>query len=257
MRANYHTHTPRCNHAQGREEAYILRALEAGFEELGFSDHSPYFFDRPGYYSSFRMRPEQLEDYVSTLLELREQYRDRIRLHIGRETEYYPKTFPKLLDFFKEFPLDYLLLGQHALCNETEGIYSTQPTDDPKRLDRYLGQTLEALDTGCFSCFAHPDILFFTGDRKRYEAHVRALCRGAMDRGIPLEFNLLGFREGKHYPNLIFWQIAGEEGCPAVLGSDAHEPAATWDPFLVQKAETFLGARQVRILDRLFLRKPN
>ena len=80
MRSNYHTHTPRCNHAQGREEEYIQRALEGGFEELGFSDHSPYFFDRPGYYSSFRMRPEQMEDYVSILLRLQEQYRDRLPL---------------------------------------------------------------------------------------------------------------------------------------------------------------------------------
>ena len=97
MRANYHTHTPRCNHAEGEEWQYVERALEAGFVELGFSDHTPYFFDKPGYYSSFRMRPEQLEDYVSTILSLREEYRERILLYLGLEAEYYPKLFPKLL----------------------------------------------------------------------------------------------------------------------------------------------------------------
>ena len=106
MRANYHTHTPRCNHAEGAERDYIERALEGGLEELGFSDHTPYFFDKPGYYSSFRMRPEQLEDYVSTLLSLREEYGDRLRLFIGLEAEYYPKLFPRLLDFLRQFPLD-------------------------------------------------------------------------------------------------------------------------------------------------------
>lgn len=70
MLANYHTHTPRCNHAVGREQDYIQRALEGGLKELGFSDHSPYFFDQPDYYSSFRMRPEQLPNYVETLLAL-------------------------------------------------------------------------------------------------------------------------------------------------------------------------------------------
>ena len=51
MIANYHTHTPRCNHAEGAERDYIERALEGGFRELGFSDHTPYLFDVPGYYS--------------------------------------------------------------------------------------------------------------------------------------------------------------------------------------------------------------
>ena len=101
MTANYHTHTPRCNHAEGAERDYIERALEAKFRELGFSDHSPYLFDVPGYYSRFRMKPEQLEDYANTLLALREEYRDRIRLFIGLEMEYYPRLFSRTLDFLR------------------------------------------------------------------------------------------------------------------------------------------------------------
>ena len=55
MIANYHTHTPRCNHAVGSEEEYVQQALKAGIKILGFSDHTPYLF--PGdYYSTFRIR---------------------------------------------------------------------------------------------------------------------------------------------------------------------------------------------------------
>ena len=79
MIANYHTHTPRCNHAWGTEEEYVERALEAGLQILGFSDHSPQLF--PGtYYSHFRMRPELLQDYVDTVLRVREQYRGKIEI---------------------------------------------------------------------------------------------------------------------------------------------------------------------------------
>ena len=241
MIANYHTHTPRCNHAEGAERSYVERALAGGLQELGFSDHTPYLFDVPGYYSTFRMRPEELEDYVSTLVKLREEYRGRITLHIGLEAEYYPRLFPRLLDFLRQFPLDYLLLGQHALYNETEGIYPTRPTEDGRLLDQYLGQTVEALDTGLFTYFAHPDIMHFTGDPKRYDRHVRALCRAAADRKIPLEFNLLGFSEGKHYPNPTFWRIVGEEGNPVILGSDAHSPMQTWNPALIARAEALLA----------------
>ena len=240
MKANYHTHTPRCNHADGKERRYVERALEGGFAELGFSDHTPYFFDEPGYYSSFRMRPDQLPGYVETLLSLREEYRDRIKLFIGLEAEYYPRLFPRLLDYIRQFPMDYLILGQHALYNETEGVFSPRPTDDEKLLDQYRGQTLEALETGLFSCFAHPDLFCFTGKPKAYEAHVRAICRQARELDVPLEFNLLGYSEGKHYPNPRFWRIAGEEQPKVVLGSDAHSPAFVWKPELIAQAEAAL-----------------
>ena len=254
MTANYHTHTPRCNHAEGAERDYIERALEAKFRELGFSDHSPYLFDVPGYYSRFRMKPEQLEDYANTLLALREEYRDRIRLFIGLEMEYYPRLFSRTLDFLRQYPLDYLILGQHAIYNETEGIFSPRPTDDEKLLDQYRGQTMEALETGLFSYFAHPDLFCFTGDPKAYERHVRTICRRARELGIPLEFNLLGFQEEKHYPDPRFWRVAGEEGCSVVLGSDAHEPAAVWNPALIARAEALLSAYGITPVETVSLR---
>lgn len=254
MIANYHTHTPRCNHATGKERRYVERALEGGFRELGFSDHTPYFFDEPGYYSSFRMRPEQLPDYVQTLLELREEYKDRIRLRIGLETEYYPRLFPRLLDYLRQFPLDYLILGQHALYNETEGVFSPRPTDDVKLLTQYRNQSLEALETGLFSCFAHPDLFCFTGDPKEYEAHVRALCRRVKELDVPLEFNLLGLSEGKHYPDPVFWRIAGEEQPKVILGCDAHSPEFTWNPLLIAEALRQLSGWGLTPLDTLSLR---
>ena len=39
MRCNYHTHTYRCHHAKGEDEDFVLRAIDAGMTELGFSDH--------------------------------------------------------------------------------------------------------------------------------------------------------------------------------------------------------------------------
>lgn len=255
MIANYHTHTPRCNHATGKERRYVERALEGGFRELGFSDHTPYFFDEPGYYSSFRMRPEQLPDYVQTLLELREEYKDRIRLRIGLETEYYPRLFPQLLDYLQQFPLDYLILGQHALYNETEGVFSPRPTDDVKLLTQYRNQSLEALETWLFSCFAHPDLFCFTGDPKEYEAHVRALCRRVKELDVPLEFNLLGLSEGKHYPDPVFWRIAGEEQPKVILGCDAHSPEFTWNPLLIADALRQLSGWGLTPLDTLSLRQ--
>ena len=42
---NFHTHTRRCMHASGSDEDYVLAAIEAGYEVLGFSDHTPWKYD--------------------------------------------------------------------------------------------------------------------------------------------------------------------------------------------------------------------
>ena len=54
MQANYHTHTVRCNHAEGTEREYIEQAIARKVRTLGFSDHSPQVFDG-GYVSGFRI----------------------------------------------------------------------------------------------------------------------------------------------------------------------------------------------------------
>ena len=101
MIANYHTHTARCRHAEGEDEEYVARALEGGFQELGFSDHTPYWFETD-HYSKFRMFPEQLPEYCDSIRALQKKCADKIQIHLGLETEYYPKLFPRLLEHLKE-----------------------------------------------------------------------------------------------------------------------------------------------------------
>ncbi len=67
---NFHTHTARCNHAEGADREYVESAIKGGIKTLGFSDHSPYVF-KDGYYSGFRMKPEELEGYVKSILDLK------------------------------------------------------------------------------------------------------------------------------------------------------------------------------------------
>ena len=42
MKTNYHTHTYRCKHAMGNDERIVERAINAGIDILGFSDHNPW-----------------------------------------------------------------------------------------------------------------------------------------------------------------------------------------------------------------------
>ncbi len=225
MIANYHTHTPRCGHAEGGEREYIQRAIEAGIRLLGFSDHTPYdFFDGAVGYKRIRMKPEELPDYAATVRALAEEYRDQIEILLGVEAEYYPKYFPRLLELLRGSGVDYMILGQHFLGNEIGEPYNGRTCLSRRNLERYVAQCTEALETGLFSYFAHPDLLHFVGSRGEYEREMRKLCRAASKTDTPLEINLLGIREGRSYPDERFWRLAAEEGNTVVLGVDAHSP---------------------------------
>ena len=253
MIANYHTHTPRCGHAVGSERAYIETAIGAGFQILGFSDHTPQFYPN-GHVSRIRMRPEQAPEYFETLSRLKEEYRDRITLHLGLETEYYPKLFPKLLSFLQELPCEYLIMGQHYSYNETDGTYTGRPTADEGVLQQYVSQVLEGLETGLFTYVAHPDILNWRGPETTYVREMGRLCRGAKELGIPLELNFGGLDAGIHYPNPRFWEIAGQVGNRAVLGCDAHCPEDLNRPDLEQRCLKLAADFGLEVLETVPLR---
>ena len=247
LKANYHTHTVRCHHPEGTEREYIEQAIRRKLQVLGFSDHSPQVFD--DYVSGCRMLPEQLEDYVMTLRALREEYAGQIEILIGLEAEYYPMYFDRLMDLIRPFQLDYLIMGQHFLGNESDGaLPCSRATEDEGWLERYVKQTTEGLETGMFSCFAHPDILNYTGDPKIYRKWYEKLCVRAKELGVPMEMNMLGFVTNRHYPNAQFFRIVREVGNDVILGCDAHAPHRVADPEEIERCKGFLrecGIHQV------------
>lgn len=255
MKANYHTHTWRCMHASGTEKEYVENAIRAGLEILGFSDHTPYPYPKD-YSSGMRMRTDQLEDYVDTVLALKAEYRQDIEIHLGLEVEYYKDYFPKLQKLVADYPIEYFLLAQHHLGCEMYGDWSGMPTDDPETLRAYRTQTTEAMETGCFTYFAHPDLLRFIGDEGVYEEEMRMLCRRAKNLSIPLEINFLGIHEDRHYPDERFWKIAGEEGCEVVFGLDAHDPESFGRPEIARAAEEIVKRNGLLLRDTVEFRSP-
>ncbi len=241
MKANYHTHTWRCNHASGNERQYVENACKAGLAILGFADHAPYLF--PGdYYSHFRMEMGHMPGYVDTVLQLREAYSGRIEIPLGLEMEFYPKHFSQTMAVLRDYPLDYLILGQHFVNNEYDAPYNGLASRDEALLRQYVRQTCDAMNTGLFTYFAHPDLLNFQGSVKVFQHHMRDICREAKACGVPLEFNLLGLAGGRQYPNPAFWELAAEEGCLCILGRDAHTPEALLDEKTVNEAIHMLAA---------------
>lgn len=222
MRANYHTHTTRCGHAVGTEREYIEAAVEAGIKELGFSDHVPYRF--PGFISHIRMDMSEAPEYIEILLRLREEYKKEIHIFIGFEAEYFPQLYDDWIGELSQYPYDYMILGQHFLKPEPDGLYTGAPFYEEAQLADYVDLCLEGLATGHFLYLAHPDLANFRGRKEIYCKHMKRLCEGAKEMNIPLEINLNGYYDRRHYPCEAFFELAAQTGNQVILGTDAHDP---------------------------------
>lgn len=252
--ANFHTHTTRCHHARGSEREYIEYAIANGFTTLGFSDHVPQPFEN-GYQSSIRMGMEELDSYVDTLRALREEYANQIHILIGFEVEYYPDLFETLLGKLRSYSTDYLILGQHYAPEEPSGFYCGQATEDEKRLEIYVNQVIEGLQTGVFSYLAHPDLIHFTGEDDIYCRHMRRICDCARKLDIPLEINMLGMHTKRHYPCDRFFRLAVEEGCRFIIGCDAHDPDGIRQPEQEPGLTEFMERNRISYSQELKIRK--
>ena len=255
MVANYHTHTQRCHHASGADREYSEAAIAAGLDTLGFSDHVPMPF-ADGHQSGFRIRIEELEDYVRSLEALREEYKDRIQILIGFEAEYYPDVFEDMMALIGRYDYDYLIMGQHFLGNEVGEVSCGRATSDESELARYVDQVIEGLGTGKYTYLAHPDIRAFDGDEAAYTRQMRRLCEACRALNVPIEINLLGLRDGRHYPCDRFFRIVAEVGNPVVLGCDAHRPVDMAVPQNVQDGYDLAAKHGLCVLERLTLRHP-
>ncbi len=256
MKYNYHTHTERCHHARGDDEEFVLAAIEAGFDEIGFADHGPWPYEG-GFVSHIRMTPEELKDYCDSVKALRENYKDKISIKLGLESEYFPKYLPWLKEKIEEHQIDYLILGHHFCVDEPGSIYNGNITTH-QELEMFKKDILAALDEGIYSYVAHPDI-FMRGypvfDEKCEEIS-RAIIEKAVKTDTPLEYNLLGLKHGINdgkpgYPHPSFWKIAGEYGVKAVIGVDAHTPEAYAEKEVYEKALRDLASYGLTVTDKI------
>lgn len=238
MTANYHTHSYHCGHASGEPREYVETAIKNGLEVLGFSDHVPYPFPS-GHVSGFRIPLSETEHYVAEIRELQEEFKGQIEILIGYETEYYPQLFDGMMSHIEKFGYDYLILGQHFLKNEFDGVYSGASCDE-NALKQYIDQVIAAIKTGKFLYVAHPDMINYRSDSKILKREFTRLCETAIKYDTPLEFNLLGFMENRHYPCKEFAETLAETGVKTIIGCDAHNPIYVGHPDIYKSALKYL-----------------
>lgn len=261
MKRNYHTHTTRCGHAKGTDESYVLSAIGAGFDTLGFGDHGPWPY-ASGYVSTMRLPVEDIAEYLASVHSLQQKYAGQITLLAGFESEYFPRYHDHLLRL-RDQGVRYFLLGQHFHDSDEDTPYIVPlcQTDDGVR--RFAEAVVRGVRTGLYSYVAHPDLFMAPRLDDFNLACMEAtdmICQAAKEEGIPIEYNLhgrydtlRGFDRG--YPHPAFWEYARKWGNTAIIGVDAHDPieleqSALWqDSFDYLTGLGYTVTQDIRLFD--------
>ena len=245
MKANYHTHTKLCNHAEGMPEDYIKEAISLGFKEIGISDHGPVpreFMSEEEYLNNWIQRNMSLEEYYNIYLPSLDdaiaKYSDKIKIYKGLEVEYIPGHEEYYIGL--KANLDYLNFGVHYFLSD--GIERNSYDDvNYKTIYDYCEIAVKGMETGIYNCLVHPDLFFFNykdeyGNQvfdKHCEAVTHKICETASRLGIYLEVNCNGIANSVKYgqmgswlyPREEFWKIAKTyPNLKIIIGSDAHKP---------------------------------
>ncbi|MCQ2965822.1 MAG: histidinol-phosphatase [Alphaproteobacteria bacterium] len=245
---NFHTHTPRCQHAYGSEREYIEKAISVGMKTLGFSDHCPVPF-KNGYVSKMRMTMDEAPEYVETIRKLAEEYASQIKILVGFEMEYFPQYFEEQIKFFDSLGIDYLILGQHFLYDEAPSAYTGNPTSNPQDLKDYVKIVTTGMKTGKFKYLCHPDVLNFTGDQNLFLEEMYHVCVCAKQLNIPLEVNGLGTDGHRNYPNPAFWNLAQSVGNTAIVGMDVHKTELMTNQAVYDKCQNLIISHNLPLAD--------
>lgn len=262
---NYHTHTYRCGHAVGKDEDYVLKAIEQNFKVLGFSDHIP-FPNLPQ--KNIRQNSEDINGYISSINYLKEKYKDKIEIHVGYEAEYVSKFKDYYLDL-KRKGIEYFILGQHCTINEkNEYVWSGSDRSLQNVID-YVDTVIKAMNTNIFTYVAHPDLILANVDEITDEMmlQMKRIVLESIRLNIPLEINLGGVRnktrlknnnmiyQSEHYyPFDQFFKLVGELGAPVVIGVDHHDPIEIEDVSAINKAFELVDKYNLKLVDNIVLK---
>lgn len=229
-----HLHTEFSGDSQTPVRRQISRAIELGMKEMCITDHHDYGTDICC--ADFHL---DIPSYLSALRELREEYRNQIRINIGVELGLQNHLCRYLHTLLNEYgsSFDFIIGSSHFVTgmDPYESDY-WETYGEEEGLDKFFRVSLSRVrhlwDT--FDSFGHLDyIVRYAPHQNKFYSYER--CRQWIDpllmelagHGKGLECNTGGFKYGLGQPNPCapilrrFRELGGEI---VTMGSDAHTP---------------------------------
>jgi histidinol-phosphatase (PHP family) len=254
MKFDFHTHHDRCGHAVGHIRDYIESAMDKGLSMIGISDHSPYFgnpIDHPQ--PGIAMAKSEFPAYIKEVLSLKEEYKNRIEVLLGVESDFFPKHGEVYRKVYEQYPFDYIIGSVHAVGgvsifnrNRWRNL-SLQAKIATK--DEYYEQIILSAQSGMFDILGHIDAM------RGYYPEFSDIPSKLVDQAlqviaqcdVAIEINTSGSTKdcGGWYPADDLLIRAHHYGVKVTFGSDAHirtRVADEWE--LVQKRLIEIGFKE-------------
>lgn len=242
LSSNYHTHSRYCDGSSAPED-YVLKALELGYSELGFSSHAPCL--NP---DCSIMKLDLLEEYLSEIEDLKTRYRDRISILTGMEIDHI--SGHRNHDWFHSPRLDYTLGSVHFLYHRDTDYFisiDTNPGQFRTDMDRLYGGDIKKLVRDYYRSVIElvtnfsPDILghldivkkfnksggYFDENESWYRNAVMETLEAIKPSSTVVEVNTRGYYRGwtsEFYPSNWIIEQCSRFSIPMIINVDAHEP---------------------------------
>lgn len=224
-KTDYHMHS---DFSDGRSspEDYIIPAINAGLDEIGFSEHLTLFKDK----EDWNMNPVNISPYIQHLEKLRARTKN-IKIKIGLEVDYFEGKEDEIRDFLKPWPLDYIIGSVHYLGEKTVDLgpefYEGKSID--RLFDAYFNSVITAVESELFDIIAHCDLIRIYGYKPAMDLEplYRKLARAMKDHNVAFEVNTNGRNRplADFYPDRRYLKVFREEHVPVCVNSDAHMPS--------------------------------
>ncbi len=244
---NYHQHTTYCDGHDSMRQV-VQTAVEKGFSAIGISSHAPLIIkpcQDPILSYDWLMDEKNLAAYIKEAHQLRDEFKDRIKVFLGLEADYFDDEHSPA--HWKPYGLDYVVGSIHFLPSKNHHCSFLQ-FDSAGRcaallLEEYGGpegfykacfqQNIRMIKTGSIDILGHMDLfnkinqhdeLFNRADPK-YLSAAQQVFAAAMENNVVVEINTgymarKGFAEP--FPNYRLIEIGAKMGVHFCMNSDCH-----------------------------------
>ena len=230
MRADVHMHCGFSNDSETRPEDMVENAIAKGLSVICFTDH----YDKDnldwGDEAIF-----DVESYFQKMIELQEEYRDRIEIRIGAEIGMQPYLAEYYQNFMAQHPFDFVIGSVHSVLEHDVALDFFQKHSDPEGYKIYFEEMLQDVQKiKSYDVLGHLDyIVRYSNqgskgfDLNDYMDIIEEILKQVIAHGKGIEMNMSGLKYGfgapHPQPEIIkrYRELGGEI---ITVGADGHIP---------------------------------
>lgn len=247
--ADCHMHSHHSGDSAAPMEDMIKQTISLGLKYMCFTEHQDFdFIYEPG-------EPQDLFDvdmksYFTELSDLREKYKNEIKILFGIELGLQTHLSEQLQEFASSYDFDFIIGSSH-LCNRKDPYLKSyfEGRSEREGYQEYFSYITECVHTiPSFDVYGHLDYVLRYGPNRNkeftydsYREYIDPILKAIISSGKGIELNSSGYAYGLGAPHPCqdilkrYRELGGEI---LTIGSDAHDPSHIAGSF--SKAEKLL-----------------